>query len=154
MRSISIGIATLFLAVVMESCGGTSPSGADGAAGTGGAAAGAGGTAGIGGGGGDGMVCMGTHPLVDGGERLCAAGECRCEATDTCFPQGAAARCCGGALRCFGADGGVDCAGTHPLVDGGSRSCASGLCYCSSNDTCYAPGVATTCCNVAPSCTP
>jgi hypothetical protein len=96
MRSISIGIATLFLAVVMESCGSISPNGADGAAGTGGGAAGAGG------GGGDGMACTGTHPLLDGGSRFC-------------------------------------------VLD---------VCYCSSNDTCYAPDVATRCCDVAPNCAP
>lgn len=46
----------------------------------------------------------------------------------------------------------VECMGTHPLLDGGTRLCAPGHCYCPSNDTCFAAGVATTCCSVAPTC--
>jgi hypothetical protein len=99
-------------------------------------------------------MCTGTHPLVDGGDRTCAAGQCRCEGTDLCFSRALVAGCCAGTFRCFDADGGAQCTGTHPLLDAGSRFCAPGVCYCSANDTCYAPGVATTCCSVAPTCMP
>lgn len=132
------------------------------AGGAGGSAGASGGSGGRGGGGTGGAVpadagpdaplsCNGTHPLLDGG-RYCKMGECRCEATDSCFPRNTVASCCRGNYQCFGGDGGVQCNGTHPLLDGG-RYCGRGVCYCPVNDTCYSPSIATVCCGVTPTCT-
>src|SRR6185503_5306996 len=104
--------------------GGSSGGGSSGSGGSSGGGAsgdGAGGSATGGTGGSDAGACSGSHPLVDGGTRFCAAGECRCENSDTCYPTRQAARCCQGPMRCFVPDGGLACEGTHPLVDGGAR---------------------------------
>src|SRR6185295_6446563 len=39
-------------------------------------------------------ACMGSHPLLDAGARFCAPGQCRCVATDACFPAAQIAACC------------------------------------------------------------
>lgn len=100
----------------------------------------------------DAAECSGSHPLIDASARFCAEGQCRCLATDSCFPQTTAAKCCAGQLECFTSDGGVECNGTHPIVDGGSRTCSQGVCYCSANDTCYPSATAFVCCSVSPTC--
>jgi hypothetical protein len=124
-----------------------------GAAGNGAAGGGGAGTdAGSGGAAGSAGACSGTHPLLDAGTRFCAAGECRCVDTDTCYSQSTASGCCKGKLECFTADGGVSCEGTHPLLDGGLRFCAAASCYCSANDTCFPAKVAKTCCGVKLEC--
>ena len=134
--------------------GGATPDGSS----TGGSSAGGtggGGTAGTSSGedaGTDAATCTGSHPLVDGGTRFCAADQCRCEDTDTCYPTRQAARCCNGRMRCFAPDGGVACEGTHPLVDGGARFCEAQRCYCPGNDACYPSATARVCCGEAAQC--
>ncbi len=50
----------------------------------------------------DAGVCpLGTHPLVEGARRFCAAGQCYCAAQDACRPVGTAASCCPGPVMCF-----------------------------------------------------
>jgi hypothetical protein len=127
-----------------SSTGGSSAGG--GSAGTSSGGDAAGGDAGSGG------ACTGSHPLVDGGTRFCAAGQCRCEDNDTCYPTQQAARCCNGRMRCFASDGGVACEGTHPLVDGSARFCEQQRCYCPGNDTCYPAATARACCGEAAQC--
>jgi hypothetical protein len=131
-----------------SSAGGTSAGGSSG----GGSAGTSPGGDGAGGDGGSGGACAGSHPLVDGGTRSCAAGQCRCEDTDTCYPTQQAARCCNGRMRCFASDGGIACEGTHPLVDGSARSCEEQRCYCPGNDTCYPAASARACCGEAAQC--
>ena len=41
---------------------------------------------------------------------------------------------------------GASCAFSHPLVDGGARTCAPGKCYCAQRDSCYSTAVASACC--------
>ncbi len=49
----------------------------------------------------DGMTCaLGTHPLVEGMRRFCAAGQCYCAAQDSCRPMANAAACCPGPVVC------------------------------------------------------
>jgi hypothetical protein len=136
------------------SSGGSSTGGSSAGGTSGGGSAGTspGGSGGTGGNGGTGGACTGSHPIVDGGTRFCAAGQCRCEDTDTCYPTQQAARCCNGRLRCFVQDGGVACEGTHPLVDGGARFCDEQRCYCPGNDTCYPAATARACCGEAAQC--
>ncbi len=99
-----------------------------------------------------GATCNGTHPLLDGGTRFCAPNQCRCEDSDTCYASEQAARCCRGRMRCFSADAGVACEGTHPLVDGGARFCEAQRCYCPGNDACYPASSARLCCGEAVQC--
>lgn len=100
----------------------------------------------------------GTHPLVDGGARFCGPGQCYCPSpgvgADSCLPAGSAAACCPGrSVTCASGDAGTTCpAGTHPLVDGGARFCASGSCYCPSSDACRPVAVARMCCPMAVIC--
>ena len=100
----------------------------------------------------------GTHPLLDGGARFCGPGQCYCPtpgiAADSCLPAASAAACCPGrSVTCAGGDAGTTCpAGTHPLVDGGARFCASGSCYCPSSDACRPAAVARMCCPTAVIC--
>lgn len=42
----------------------------------------------------------GTHPLVDGGARFCAAGSCYCPSSDACRPVAVARMCCPTAVIC------------------------------------------------------
>jgi len=44
--------------------------------------------------------CMRTHPLLDGGARFCASGQCFCAAPDSCMPAATAAECCTVAVVC------------------------------------------------------
>lgn len=47
----------------------------------------------------------------------------------------------------------VECIGAHPNVEGTTRFCDTGSCYCSDPfDTCFDSTVASSCCNVAPLC--
>ena len=100
----------------------------------------------------------GTHPLVDGGARFCGPGQCYCPSpgvgADSCLPAGTAAACCPGrSVTCASGDAGTTCpAGTHPLVDGGARFCASGSCYCPSSDACRPVAIARMCCPMAVIC--
>jgi hypothetical protein len=105
-----------------------------------------GGAAGNSSGGSAGMQCNGEHPIVDGGDRRCGEGECRCLSLDMCFPEDNAARCCDGELECFREGGKFDCKGSHPIVDGGTRYCEEGACYCESRDACLPAEKAKTCC--------
>jgi hypothetical protein len=129
---------------------GSATGGSAGSAGNGGSSGSSGSTAGSSGA--AGAECNGTHPLLDGGVRFCAPGECRCEGTDLCFPQDRAARCCDGQLRCFTEDGGVTCEGSHPLVDGGARFCEQGKCYCAADDACFSAATASICCGASVDC--
>ncbi len=129
---------------------GTGGGSVGGSGGTGGGEAGAGGgTSGTGGT--AGAACTGTHPIVDGGARYCDPSECRCVASDLCFSQATSAACCEGPRECFTPDGGVECKGNHPLVDGSVRFCEPGVCYCAANDSCFPSAIAAICCN-APQC--
>jgi hypothetical protein len=128
------------------SSGGSKASG--GSAGADGSASGgssAGGSAGA-------PSCTGTHPLLDGGTRFCAVGECRCEATDMCFPRASAASCCEGPFTCFQSDGPLECTRQHPAVDGSVRFCETGRCYCAPADTCFPAAIAAVCCPTEPQC--
>jgi hypothetical protein len=143
----------------LESTGGGAGTSADGSAGSssGGSAgsagtAGASGSSGSGTGGSAGSDCTGTQPEVDAGERYCAPGQCRCEGSDLCFDREVVEACCDGKFRCFSKDGGADCEGRHPEVDGGARFCKPGDCYCQPSDTCYAADSAAACCPTAPKC--
>ncbi len=44
-------------------------------------------------------------------------------------------------------DGDVICNGTHPIVDGGSRTCQVGDTYCAATDQCFPDDVAAQCCD-------
>lgn len=132
--------------------GGNAGAGTGGSSGSAGSGASSGSSGAAGSAGAAGQECKGTHPLLDGGIRFCSPGECRCQGSDLCFPQEQAARCCEGELRCFTADGGVECPGTHPKVDGSARFCDEGACYCAANDTCFPAGVAPLCCGTGAKC--
>ncbi len=115
--------------------------------------AGAAGSAGSGGGAGSTSVeCNGSHPTEENGQRVCPVGQCRCQASDTCFPSDQAARCCEGEIRCFTNDGTVDCKGTHPVVTEDGRSCEAGSCYCEARDACFPSAIAALCCAEPPIC--
>jgi len=43
-------------------------------------------------------------------------------------------------------DGGPMCNGAHPNVNGSSRTCNAGFCYCSGKDACFPQGAASSCC--------
>lgn len=49
---------------------------------------------------GGGVICTGTHPLLDGTRRYCEAGDCYCADPDACFPAEIAASCCGVDVVC------------------------------------------------------
>lgn len=139
---------------------GSSDSGLESGSGTGGSAGASGGSAGgsSGSGGSAGSLsCEGTHPEVDGGERRCPEGECRCSdstgGSDKCLAEGTAAECCGeGELECFREGGKFECKGDHPQVDGGKRFCLEGACYCEGRDSCMAAEIAEACCPDTPKC--
>ena len=118
-----------------------------------------GGGASDGGGGDDGSVmCMGTHPLLDGARRYCETGDCFCADPDACHPEAVAAACCSVAVVCGDTDAGAPadagpmCMGTHPLVEGMRRYCEPGACFCSNPDACFPAATASGCCNVAVVC--
>jgi hypothetical protein len=161
--------AALLGAGVLVACGseddsglggtdGSAGSSSGGSAGSAGSAAGSAGqagsagNAGSGAGGSAGAECTSTHANTEAGAPACAPGECRCQTTNLCYPREQAARCCEGELRCFTEDGGVDCEGRHPEVDGGTRFCKSGDCYCEANDTCFPAKTATLCCGPSAKC--
>ncbi|MCC7537167.1 MAG: hypothetical protein IT379_13175 [Deltaproteobacteria bacterium] len=95
-----------------------------------------------------GPSCLGSHPMVEGARRFCAAADCYCPSRDACFGAGTAAACCGAAVVCAadGGDAGPGCGGTHPIVEGDRRFCASGDCYCATTDTCFSAATADACC--------
>jgi hypothetical protein len=141
---------------------GSSDSGLENGPGSGGAAGASGGAAGgssgsAGSAGSANLSCEGTHPEVDGGERRCPEGECRCrdstDGSDKCLSETTAAECCGdGQLECFREGGKFECTGDHPQVDGGARFCAEGACYCEGRDACLPAEIAAACCPDTPKC--
>jgi hypothetical protein len=106
---------------------------------------------------GGGVICNGTHPLLDGERRYCEAGDCYCADPDSCFAQAVADACCAGAIVCGGeTDAGtpVVCNPTHPLLDGDRRYCEAGDCYCADPDACFNEAVASACCEGEVACGP
>lgn len=108
---------------------------------------------------GGGVICRGTHPLLDGERRYCEAGDCFCASPDNCYPEEVAAECCEVDVVCEDADagppadgGGVICRGTHPIVEDGRRFCEPGDCFCASPDNCYPSEIAASCCEVTVEC--
>lgn len=91
-------------------------------------------------------ACSGTHPLVMGDLRYCAADACYCGDSDACFPAAVADACCAVDVVCDAPDAGVACAPTHPLVMGDRRYCNPGDCYCAVSDACFSGATAATCC--------
>ena len=49
---------------------------------------------------GGGVICTGTHPLLDAGRRYCEAGDCFCADPDNCFPAEIAEACCSVGVVC------------------------------------------------------
>ena len=45
--------------------------------------------------------CKDKHPLLDGGARFCAAGDCYCSMPDNCYPKAEADACCSAAVTCY-----------------------------------------------------
>ncbi len=135
----------------LDGAGGGNTGGVAGNTASGGAA-GTSGSAGSASGGSAGLSCQGDHPLVDAGDRYCGEGECRCIASDKCFSDKDAARCCEGELECFREGGRFECKGAHPQVDGSARFCENGDCYCEARDACLPAEIAATCCPETPKC--
>jgi hypothetical protein len=101
----------------------------------------------------DGQVqCVGTHPLVDGGARFCATGNCYCPNNDACYPSSTATTCCAGQPICAQDAGPTPCMGTHPLLDASVRYCAPGQCRCERTDACFPATQIDRCCEGARIC--
>jgi len=116
---------------------GTSGGGSSGKAGSGN-----GGSAASGGASGDGGSSSGgTSGAANGGSSASGGS------------SGAGGQASGGASGSGGGDGGVQCRGSHPNVEGQRRFCDVGSCYCTDPfDTCFSGSTADSCCNSTPIC--
>lgn len=94
-----------------------------------------------------------TGSLPGGATGMCDLGDCLCSTDGLCYAAASATGCClGGGLTCSAPP--TDCMGTHPIVIGTTRTCASGQCYCGNPDACFPPDQSLRCCAVPVICVP